>query len=254
MSAMGMRPKSTRATSVVELLVLLPVLLLVLFAMLYVGQLSLYKERTHFGGEYAIDATGDQSENAADQGTVTQLLYPSPVGELTVVEQPAQPAEIPVTGEIREMLDEMCQPIYSTTASGHYVFSGGQLRFVVTTHQDQHLTADGQYVTANRLRDDNVPELCSDLLQAWIERNRVDLTYTYTPDYIRLGRWALDVVDLTTRLQSVVRTDAKREVRNPPAGMKHQIEAVTTGNYMKSPGHVPDYPDFGGDERFWKSN
>jgi|GEM_PF-7044051 len=241
-------------SAAVELLILMPVFLLIILAMLYAGQLSLFKLRTNFGAEYALDAAGRQNEDPAGGGEVGDLFYPNPVGRLTVTEDLADPPEMPEAGEIREMFDEMSEIIYSTVATGRYVFSGGQLRFVVTTHQSQRLSSDGRYVAAYRLRESNVPELATQLAQGWAERSRVDLTYSYAPDYIRVGRWPLEAVDVSTTFQSAERTSAERQVAAPPAGMNHGIDAVTSDNDMRDPGRLPDYPDFGGDRPFWEPN
>ncbi len=252
----GTRRTATRrrASAVVELVVLLPVFLLIIFAMMYVGELALYKERTHFGGEYAMDARGDQSEDRAVRGTVTDQFYPSLIGQLALIERSPDPPEIPEPGEIQDLFEEMTQPVYSTYATGRYVFSGGQLRFIVDTHQSQKLSRDGKYVTKYGLKDDNIPELTTELLQGWAERHRVELTYSYAPDYISIGRWPLDAVDLSTAFQSVVRTDKTREVTGAPPGMTHQIDTVTGNAHMPSSDQLPHYPDFGGDEPFWEPN
>lgn len=241
-------------SAAVELLILMPVFLLIIFAMLYAGQLSLFKLRTNFGGQYALDAADSQSEDPADRGEVSDQFYPSPVGRLTVTEDLADPPEMPEAGEIREMFDEMSEVIYATVATGRYVFSGGQLRFIVTTHQSQRLSSDGRYVAAYRLRENSVPELATQLAQGWAERSRVDLTYSYAPDYIRVGRWPLEAVDVSTTFQSAERTGAHRQVAVPPAGMNHGIDAVTSDNDMRDSGRLPDYPDFGGDRPFWEPN
>ncbi len=250
--AVASQTHHVRASAAVELIIMLPVFLLILFAMLYVGELSLYKGRTHFGGQYAMDAAGDQSEQGPVRGTVTDKLYPSPVGELTVAESPPEPADIPEDGELSTVFDEMCEVVYSTVATGRYVLSGGRLRFVVSTYQSQRLSRDGQYVVAHGLRDYPVPELCTDLLQGWEKRNRVDLTYSYHPDYIDIGRWALEPVELSTRFQAAIRADKKREVTDPPRGANHQIDTVTADPRMTNCGQLPHYPSFFGDARFWK--
>jgi len=254
MTAAAKTSKRTRASAVVELVILLPVFLLIIYAMMYVGELSLYKQRTHFGGEYAMDASGDQSEDRAVRGTVTDQFYAGSIGKLALIERAADPPEIPQPGEIQDLFDEMTQPIYSTYATGRYVFSGGQLRFIVDTHQSQKLSRDGKYVMKYGLKDDNIPELTTELLQAWAERHRVELTYSYAPDYISIGRWPLEAVDLSTALQSVVRTDKTREVTGAPPGMTHQIDTVTGNHLMPSSGELPNYPDFSGDEPFWEPN
>jgi len=254
MSATRPTRHGSRGSAAVELVVFLPVALLVLFAMLYVGQLSLYRGRTHFGGEFAVDAEGDQSEAGALRGTVTETFYPGHLGELTVDETDPVPADVPETGELHEMFDDMCEVIYSTVAVGRYVISGGQVEFVVTTHQSATLSRDGQYVVGHGLRDDNVPELCTDLVQGWQLRRKADLTYAYQPDYIRVGRWPLDAVELSSVFQSSIRGDEMREVAHPPSGMNHPIDGVTTDSDMLDAGQLPHYPDFLGDEPFWEPN
>lgn len=252
MSAIRTTGKPTRASAVVELLILLPVFLLIIFAMMYVGELSIFKERSHFGGQYAMDAQGDQSEARAVRGAVSEEFYPNRTGELTVAEVAAESEDIPEAGEIRAMFDEMSQPVYSVRATGRYVFSGGRLRFVVRTHQSKRLSADGRYAATYSLRDDNVPELCTELAQGWAVRNRVELTYSYSPDYLRIGKWPLEAADLSTKFQSVVRGEKKREVTNPPGGMDHQVDTLTGNSRMPRSGQLPDCPDFGGDEAFWE--
>ncbi len=242
---------SSRGSAVVELLIILPILLLIIFAMLYIGELILYKGRMNFGGEYAMDAPGDQSEQPARRGIISDQFYTNPVGELTVIEQAPEFADFPESGELREMFDLMSEIIYSTVATGRYVFSGGQLQFVVQTRQSRRLSRDGQYVERYGLRNDNIPELATDLVQDWQLRNRVDMTYSYNPDYIRVGQYPLEAIDFSSAFQSTIRTEEQREVTNPPAGMKHQIDAVTGSNNMRSAGRLPHYPDFSGDQPFW---
>ncbi len=250
----GVFPCPRRGSATVELLVILPVLLLVTFAMMYVGELSVFKARTHYGAEFAMHTAGDQSEEAAIRGVVTEQFYENRIGELTVTERAAQPPDFPAAGELRELFDEMSQITTSVHAIGRYVFDGGGLRFVVTTSESQSMSKEGQYIAAYELRDDNIPELCTDLVQGWQERNLVELAYSYSPGYIRIGQWPLDPVELSTQFQSTVRGGVDREVTNPPAGMNHVIEAVTTDTNVSDPGQPRGYPDFSGDEAFWEPN
>jgi len=241
-------------SSVVELIILLPVFLLILLAMMYVGHLSVFKTRTHFGAEYAVSADGDQSEGQAIQGTVSTTFYTGHAGELELTEPSPLPADIPEAGELREVFDEMSEPIYSTYASGRYVMEGGQLRFVVSTHQSETLSADGRYVARHRLREDNIPELVTELMQGWQERRSADLRYVYEPGYITVGRWQLTAAELNTHYRTVVRTPNHREVVSPPLGMTHQIDTLTGSSNMPESGTLPHYPDFSGDQAFWEPN
>jgi TadE-like protein len=245
---------TNRGSAVVELLILLPVMVLILMAMMYIGHMTTFSSRTHFGAEYAVNAEGDQTEDQAVRGTVTETFYPGHTGELALVEANPTPADIPEPGEIRDVFDEMSEPIYSTYASGRYVFSNGQLRFIVSTHQSQALSKDGKYVASHRLREDNIPELSTDLLQGWEERRTADLTYVYQPGFINVGSWPLTPADLKTHFRSVVRGPKQREVVNPPIGMNHQIDAVTGNTNMTDSGQLPHYPDFRGDQQFWEPN
>jgi hypothetical protein len=201
-----------------------------------------------------MHAEGDQSEEGPIRGTLSEEFYPSPDGELTAVERPAEPPEMPVAGEIRDMFDEMSEPIYSTYATGRYVFSGGQLRFVVSTHQSRRLSAHGRYVARYDLRQANIPELCTTMLGGWIERHRAELEYAYAPDYIRVGRWPLDAVELPNTLQSMVRLDAHREPDVAPPGTDHPIDQLTADPDMSDSDRLPHYPDYSGDESFWEPN
>lgn len=247
-------PCYCRGSATVELLVILPVLLLVIFAMMYVGELSIFKARTHYGGQYAMDASGDQSEEAAVRGVVTEKFYDNRIGELTVVERPSQPDGFPADGELRELFDDMSRITTSVHAIGRYVLDGGELRFVVTTNESQSMSREGRYIAAYELRDRNIPELCTDLVQGWQHQHLVQLTYFYSPGYIRIGQWPLDPVELSAQFQSAVRGDVAREVADPPAGLNHVIEAVTTDMRMPNPGRPRGYPDFSGDEAFWEPN
>ncbi|MFW6158338.1 MAG: TadE family protein, partial [Planctomycetota bacterium] len=190
-----------RGSAAVEFLILFPVLLLVIIAMLYLGDLSQFLLHTHFGADYAMHAAGDQSEAKADRGTITSLLFPNPIGALTVAERPLPDGDLPRAGELRDMFDEMSEPIYSVRATGRYVLQDGQLRFIVHTHQDEALSAEGRYVQRYGLRDDQIPELTTGLTQGWAHRQRVDLDYAYEPDYIRVGKWPLEAVDLSARFE-----------------------------------------------------
>ena len=244
----------TRGSAAVELVILLPVMLLIIMAMMYAGQLSLHKGRMHFGGEFAMDASGDQSEAGPIRGDVTEQFYPLTDGELTVVEGPADPADIPEAGEVREMFEDMSEVVHSTVAVGQYVFTSSGLRFVITTHSSTTLSADGKYVESHRLLEDHIPELATEQVEGWIERNRVELQHAYHPDFIDVGRWPLDEVELSTEFQSTVRGDKKREVTNPPGGTNHWADTLTGHTQMMNPGQLPHYPEFTGDEPFWEPN
>lgn len=246
--------RRSRGSAAVELVILLPILLLIIVAMMYMGQLSLHQERMHFGGEFAIDAGGDQSEAGPIHGDVTEQFYPFTDGELTVVEGPADPAEIPQIGEVREMFEDMCEIVYSTVAIGQYVFTPSGLQFVVTTHTSNALSADGQYVQGHRLLEDHIPELTTEQAEDWITRSRVELQHAYHPDFIDVGRWPLDEVGLSAELQSAVRDEKKREVTNPPGGTNHWADTLTGHTQMMNPGQLPHYPEFTGDEPFWEPN
>ncbi len=229
-------------------------LLLIIFAMMYLGWLSLHKERMHFGGEYAMDASGDQSEAGPARGTVTEQFYADTDGDLALTESAASPADVPEPGEVREMFEDMSEIIYSTVATGQYKLVGDEIQFVVTTRSSRGLSADGQYVQAHRLLDDHIPELTTEELQDWIERHRVEMTHLYHPDYIDIEEWALDEVELNTQFQSMVRDTKRREVTNPAGGDSHQIDTLTGHTQMRSSGELPHYPNFGGDEQFWEPN
>jgi len=251
---MNPRRNPRLATAAVEFLVLLPVMVLMLFGMMYVGELTVFKERTHFGGQYAMDAKGNQSESQSVRGTITDLLYSNLVGKLAVSERAATSAQIPEPGEIPDMFEEMCRPVNAVRATGRYVFTGGKLKFVVTTRESDELSPEGKYINRYALREDNIPELTTEMLQGWAERNRVDLAYDYEPYYISIGKWPLEAVGLATGFQSAVRAGKTREVTDPPSGMSHTIETVTANPQMSDAGQLPDYPDFGGDEQFWEPN
>jgi hypothetical protein len=238
-----------RGSAVVELVVMLPVFLLILVGMMYLGEMSLFRQRTEYGGEYAVDAPGDQSEAAAARGPVSEQFYPSPIGELTVTEQ--QLADVPEEGEIREAFEDMIEPTTTHSASGRYVIGpDGKLRFVVTTHSH---TRRFRHVPPE-LFDDHVPELVTDVESGWAHRRRADLVYSYDPDYLRMGDWNLDPVEVKTQVQAVTRGEKKREVAVPEPGQNHPIDAITDHRLMRDHGRVPHYPDFHGDQAFWQPN
>lgn len=239
----------TRASAVVELLILLPVVLLILIALMYFGQASLFRGRLNFAAEYAMDTPGDQSETPDAPETVSQIFYPTPVGKLTVTEYAPDPSECPTTGELRQMFEDMVQPIYSTYAVGRYVLANGQLQFVVSTHQSSYLSQDGQFVLSAGLLNGNIPELTQQEMQDWQVRNRVEMTYSFKPEYVSIGRWALEPEDLTLEYQSTVRTDKVREA----AQLKlDDVDALTGNPNMTDRGQLPRAnPLYSTAMRFW---
>lgn len=244
----------SRGSAAVEFLIIFPVLLLIIIGMMFLGDLGHYLLHTHFGSDYAIHTYEDQSEDAAFRGTITELLFPTRAGHLTVEETRPANSEIPQSGEIRQMFDEMVEPLYSTRAVGRYVLEDGQLRFVVDTHQSERLSAEGRYIRQHSLQEDQIPRLTTDILQGWAHRSRVDLRHTYTPEYIRMGRWTLEPVALRTRLESAVRNNAMQREVTPPPGMNHAIEQLTSYYLMPNSGRMPHFPHFGGDAAFWEPN
>lgn len=249
-----MRKKLNRGSSIVEMLVLMPVILLVLLAMYYLGELTVFKGRTHFAGMYAMDEAGSQNELGAERGTLSTTFYPRNVGELTATEYAPAESEIPGPGEIDDIFDFMTTPVYSTYATGRYVMSGGRLQFVVETSQSSRLSRDGNYVNAYGLNSSNVPQLAYNTMVDWQVRNRIDLLFHYAPAYVQVGKYPLDPLDITTSFQSTIRGIRDREVTNPTGGMSHQIETVTDDQDMVNPGTLQHYPDFSGDEPFWEPN
>lgn len=243
-----------RGAAMVEFLVLLLPLMLVVFGMAYIGQLGILRGRENFAGQLAMDTPGDQSERPGGNGTVRTTLYPETDGDLTVVEGAPSPSIIPGNNEIREMFDEMTEPVYSTYATGSYQLVGDHIEFVVQTHQSSRLSRDGHYVQSYRLQDNFIPEMASDLSVGWVRRNRVETTYQYHPAYLSMKELEFQTVDMKTVYQSTVRDERQRSVTNVGAGLHHPIEEVTGGRYMPNPGVLPHYPDFSGDQDFWESN
>jgi hypothetical protein len=231
---------------------MLPVFLLIIVAMMYLGQMSLYRLRTELGGGYAVEASGDQSEAGAARGEISDQLYPSPVGQLTVSEQ--QLEDIPDAGEMRVAFEDMVEPTTTQSASGRYVIDPvtGQLRFEISTHTNTRRFRN----VPTELFDDNVPELATHELSGWAHRRRASLTYSYDPDYLRIGKeeWRLDAIEVKSQVQSVARGDKQREVTSGAPGVNHPIDEITDHSLMRNNGRAPHFPDFGGDQAFWEPN
>ena len=250
---LGHRHRRCRGNSLVELVLLVPLYVLIIAGALLLGELALVKMQSHEANEYAAYQSGDQSESDGlrQSGPMKATYWPPYLGTLDLRE--GEIGQVPSQDEIGELLEKMTELAYAAVAHGSYVFENGELRFKITTSQNRWRSQEGERVLKLRLLEGNVPKLSEDTLTDYMDRNRVDTSFNFAPDYLTWSRFGLEGADVQTRYQASRRLDLVREVDRRFGAPNAPIEKLTP-RFGDGPGTLPDYPSFMDTKEFWKPN
>jgi len=260
----------------VELVLLIPLYLLILFGAYYLTRARLIQGNGYFASRYAGFEPGSQDESGTP-GVISEAFYPNYEGTLYVSEDllaglvydlddDNDTREIPIDEEIRRMLEDWTEEDVRPWARGEYVIEGGQLVFRIITGVSISMPWQGQYVINQRLLEDSVPELTEGQLQEWMWRNRVRVRYVYGPTGMIEAVLTMPVapgepegeedwnVTVETIFQAAVRGEKTRELElSSGTSYHHAIESFTP-QFNDGPGTEPHYPDFGGAREFDQPN
>ena len=239
--------RNCRGNSLVELALLVPIYVLIISGALLFGEMGLVMMQSHEVNEFAAFQPGDQSEAAglADSGILKASFLTPYEGELDLREGAV--GDVPSLGEVDDLFEEMMQEQYSTTARGRYTFEGGRLTFKISTSTNSWRLQDAKYVERYDLLRDNIPELVTETLNNYMDRDRVQTSYNFIPKYLTWSKFELEGARLSTEYQTARRLSRLREVQ--PASTPVQRLAPLLGV-----GGIPHFPDSDATLPFWRPN
>jgi len=225
------RRKENQANALVELVILLPLYVLILLGLIYIGDLSGIRTRLQPAVEQAAART--ETVTAADVEKEMFSLYPE--GELTLLEKQGKQS-FPPPGEMRRIIDYLADPPERPWASGSWEFRNGRLVPVIHT---------GMWRRAAELEKKHLeemkPELIESTLQDYMNEVEARAHFSYDAGYIRIGPVELSRMgELDAEHRAFARGDRERRVAG--GGYNHPIEELLAEMGAGQP--LPDYPDF----------
>jgi len=226
------RRKENQANALVELVILLPLYVLILLGLIYIGDLSGIRTRLQPTAEQAAICTQDISAATLEE----QMFSLYPEGNLTLIEK-SDKGSFPPSGEIRYILEYLADPPQRPWASGSWQIQGGQL--VPVIHTGYHTgTGDAR---ARNLIDDTEPELLEQTMEGYMNEVSARAHFSYDAGYIQIGP-----VELTRlgELEAEHSADARGELERTVAGggYGHPTEELMENLPEWRP--LQDYPNF----------
>ena len=243
-----------RGNSMVELVLLVPVYALIIAGALLFGEIALVQIQSHEANEYALYEPGDQGEHTApgQGGAMKNEFWDRYYGELNLRE--IDEGSAPGRWEHADLLDEMTEEQYYTSAHGQYVFRGGRVVYEINTQQRSWRSWQGQYVLNHQILDGDVPELIDETMIGYMDRHRVETQFGFDPGYITLSiLHQLEAVDIPTGYQAARRLDLHREVDRKYGRPHAPIESLTR-RFGDGEGIMEDFPNFNDTDEFWEPN
>jgi len=236
--------RRTRGNALAELVILLPIYVLVILGLLYVGDLTGIRLALQPGAEQAA-ALPTTTEAELEQ----QSFVPyNPAGNLTITRD--SNALSPAPGLVPELIEQMVTPDSKPEASVSWRLVNGKLVPILHTGSDrQSAELDPVHMT------DDEPELIEDTLlgegrgdafAGFAAQVTAVLDYEYDPGYVRVGPVDLESQTPGARHTSLVRGKMQREL-DP-----HASNGLSTDKLIR---RMPDAASFPGfrvyDETLW---
>jgi hypothetical protein len=229
-----------RGNALAELVLLLPLYVLIIFGLIYIGDLTGIRTRLQPAVEQTAARPGTVSEDAMEG----QLFSLYPEGDLALEEDPLEP--FPPPGELARMIDYLADPPERHWAAGSWVFRDGRLEPVIDTGSSTRPAE-----LSDRHTDDNEPELLEETMRGYMHEASARGRFSYYPGYIHIYPFELfrsgnPHADeelgrrLEARHRAFARGDLERSVEGDGHG--HPIEPLV--EMMPEGQPMPDYPEF----------
>jgi len=234
----------TRGNAMVEFVILMPLYLLLLLGLIYLGNVALFQERSLEANRLATLIPGDQSETPRVRGVVSRALFDPVAGGLTLTETAE---ELPSPVDIERTLYPPPRPpgeARAASATGHTGIDLDSLR------DDLETVIEGDPGTPPPPppppnpppRTNWLLTALHDLMTDWVQRTSSGTRYEYKPSYLTLERLQLTPVEPAAQHQTVSRTGGGREVRDA-RGANSSAELIRRFGDGQAP--VPGFPRFG---------
>jgi hypothetical protein len=210
--------KRLAGNAMVEFVILLPLYLLLLLGVVYLGQVAFFQERSLEANRLATLMPGNQSESPRVRGVVAQSLFEPGVGQLTLTEINQ---ELPTWVDVERILYPPPRPVVtvatSATATGYTDIDLDSLQ------DDLETVIQGQPVSppppppppSPPYRDIRLINVLHDLMRNWVQRTSSQSQYRYEPKYLSLEHVRLPPAEPSAQHRVVSRTGSAREVRGP---------------------------------------
>ncbi len=152
-----------------------------IFGSIYVGWLATGRQRVHEGNHQSIWEQGDQSEDYPTVGEIHTSAFREFPGQVRVQETDPADADVPSSGEIRDLFEEFTKLIHYRNVSAHGSFSLQGSRVVyhesVRVDEGYRMRPEGQLVEAWKLLDDQIPERITTTLLDYMHRRQAHTNY-----------------------------------------------------------------------------
>jgi len=236
-----MKPRRTdNGNALAELVLLLPLYVLILLGMLFIGDLTGIRTKLQPTAEQSAVRPGGVSASVLQQQEFS--LYAG--GTLEIEKD--EPEEYPPAGELARIMEYLADPPATVRAHGYWEFQNGRLVPVVsvsTYHRNAELT--------DWHLDDNEPYLLEETLRGYMHETSARARFSYYPDYIRVYPFELYKSrtgggdenfpgELEAEHRAFARGTLERSVE--ASGRNHPIDGII--EMMPEGGPMPDYPNF----------
>jgi len=236
-----LRRKRTRdGNALAELVLLLPLYVLIVLGMLFIGDLTGIRTRLQPTAEQAAARPGTVSESALQRQEFS--LYAE--GSLSIEEDAPKP--FPPPGEVSRIIDYLADPPAETRAHGYWEFRNGRLVPVVRTSTYRRPAELSRFYS-----DDHEGDLLEETLRGYMHEAAARARFSYYPGYIHVYPFELykertsgNDSDFPGELEAghtaLARGSLERDVDF--TGRNHPIETIV--QMMPEGQPMPDYPDF----------
>ena len=238
------RSRRNRGNALAELVILVPIYVLVILGLLYIGDLTGIRMNLQPTAEQAA-AMPATTETALEQQSFVPYNH---AGNLTLTRDTI--ALSPTPGLVPELIDQMVMPDSKPEASVSWEFVNGRLVPVLHTGTDtqnselkpEHLTDDEPAL----IEDTLLGEGRGNPFAGFAAQVSAMLEYEYEPGYIRVGPVDLEGQTVGSRHTSLVRGSMQRDL-DPKAST-----GLSTDKLIRRMPEAESFPGFDDyDESLW---
>jgi len=238
------RLKRNRGNALAELVILVPIYMLVILGLLYIGDLTGIRLNLQPGAEQAA-ALPATTESALEQQSFVPYNH---AGNLTITRD--SNALSPTPGLVTELIEQMVTPDSKPEASVTWELVNGELIPILHKGSDTQPTElDPVHMTDDEpalIEDTLLGEGRGDPFAGFAAQVTAVLDYEYGPGYIRVGPVDLEGQTPGARHTSLVRGSMQRDL-DPNAGAGLSTEKLI--RRMPDPASFPGFGVY--DESLW---
>ncbi len=219
--------KHNDGNALAELVILLPLYVLILLGMVFIGDLTGIRTRLWS----AVEQTAARPQTQIASRLQRQLFSLYPEGELTLEEDDLAP--FPPPGEMGRMIDILVNPPREPWATGSWEFRNGQLVPVINTGYSQRRKELG-----DKYLEDNVPELLELTMKGYMHEALARGQFFYAAGYLRVGPVSLAREgELAAKHRAFARGELERTVEGET--IEREIDNVFPEMESAMPRYLP---------------